>query len=696
MTLKSSKAAAVKKTKKQVIVEDSPGFTHSESKLINHLEVKKKVKHVKVAEEESGKVGNMFKKKKKNIDAEEQEEKEEKKKEKKSSKMEVDNEDFEVVKTSKKAKKAEETESLGEVVIPGFSAPKKSAPKRKHEEEKTDGKKAKKAVGEQTSVFKKKEKEALKVERKTKENENRYLLSVKAIKLWEELRREDTTKERQLSISADLYGLIKTHAPELVFAHDTARVIECLFEKSSQDIRDALFNELKSHTINMAKAQYAHFYLMKVLRHGNKEQRNYVITALSGKVVFLMKHKFASKVVETAYNDWANASQRALLSQEFYGPEFKLFKDESITTLSAALAKHPEKREVFLKHMSQAIEPIIAKGVFNHSLLHRLTNEYLTHCNENERSEMIQSLRQAVVQVLHTRDGARVGMTCIWYGTQKDRKDIIKSFKGHVTKICLEEHGHMVLMALFDAVDDTKLVAKAIVTEIATNWRDIAVHEHGRKVVMYLLAGRDSKYTHPQIIDILKQGDGNPNSKKDMATRHKELLQYASPSWLEAVSHEPEMWLKDSKNCLVLGSILKFCVGEELQAAFKAVASVIGNPLDQDLRNAFSSNGEKVQYWVEQSAVHMTIKKLIQFDKLRTQPPYFSQAIIDEVDSDEIKGWLSCNRGSFLLVLMVETEINSVIQAVLEKLKNLRKFLQKQTNKGADILDSKLAKLEPI
>ena len=265
-----------------------------------------------------------------------------------------------------------------------------------------------------------------------------------------------------------------------------------------------------------------------------------------------------------------------------------------------------------------------------------------------------------------------------------------------MTKICLEEHGHMVLMALFDAVDDTKLVAKAIVTEIATNWRDIAVHEHGRKVVMYLLAGRDPKYTHPQIIDILKQGDGNPNSKKDMATRHKELLQYASPSWLEAVSHEPEMWLKDSKNCLVLGSILKFCVGEELQAAFKAVASVIGNPLDQDLRNAFSSNGEKVQYWVEQSAVHMTIKKLIQFDKLRTQPPYFSQAIIDEVDSDEIKGWLSCNRGSFVLVLMVETEINSVIQAVLEKLKNLRKFLQKQTNKGADILDSKLAKLEPI
>ena len=80
---------------------------------------------------------------------------------------------------------------------------------------------------------------------------------------------------------------------------------------------------------------------------------DFVIQAFSGKVVFLMKHKvylpytfssslksccncfllqFASKVVETAYNDWASANQRALLSQEFYGLEFKPFKDESVTT----------------------------------------------------------------------------------------------------------------------------------------------------------------------------------------------------------------------------------------------------------------------------------------------------------------------------------------------------------------------------
>lgn len=76
-----------------------------------------------------------------------------------------------------------------------------------------------------------------------------------------------------------------------MFAHDTARVVECLFEKSSQDVRDALFNELKSHIINMAKSQYAHFVVMKILRHGNKDQRDYIMKTLSGKVVFLMRHK---------------------------------------------------------------------------------------------------------------------------------------------------------------------------------------------------------------------------------------------------------------------------------------------------------------------------------------------------------------------------------------------------------------------
>lgn len=40
---------------------------------------------------------------------------------------------------------------------------------------------------------------------------------------------------------------------------------------------------------------------------------------------------------------------------------------------------------------------------------------------------------------------------------------VLKSFKTYVAKICKEEYGHMVLLAAFDAVDDTKFVHKVIV-----------------------------------------------------------------------------------------------------------------------------------------------------------------------------------------------------------------------------------------
>ena len=44
------------------------------------------------------------------------------------------------------------------------------------------------------------------------------------------------------------------------------------------------------------------------------------------------------------------------------------------------------------------------------------------------------------------------------------------------------QFGHMVLMSVFSAVDDTKLVAKAIIGEMAENMADIASTQYGRKV----------------------------------------------------------------------------------------------------------------------------------------------------------------------------------------------------------------------
>ena len=45
-----------------------------------------------------------------------------------------------------------------------------------------------------------------------------------------------------------------------------------------------------------------------------------------GQIRKLIKHKEASSIVEVAYNNYANANQRNVMVQEFYGARFALFK----------------------------------------------------------------------------------------------------------------------------------------------------------------------------------------------------------------------------------------------------------------------------------------------------------------------------------------------------------------------------------
>ena len=108
------------------------------------------------------------------------------------------------------------------------------------------------------------------------------------------------------------------------------RVIECLMAIGGEDIRDALFTEMRDDVVAMAKSKYASFFVGKMIKYGSKEQRQQVFKTFDGKVAELMKHKIANGVVESFYNDVANAAQRNAMLQEFCGPEFRHFKEPSI------------------------------------------------------------------------------------------------------------------------------------------------------------------------------------------------------------------------------------------------------------------------------------------------------------------------------------------------------------------------------
>lgn len=112
-------------------------------------------------------------------------------------------------------------------------------------------------------------------------------------------------------------------------------------------------------------------------------------------------------------------------------------------------------------------------------------------------------------------------------------------------KIALEEHGHMSLLAVFDSVDDTKLISKGLLEEMFREIRELFKNDYGRKVIAYLVAPRDSRFFLKDYVKRLEKGDQSETSKKNPEKRQAELFDYSKPFLVEFISKEISSWLYD-------------------------------------------------------------------------------------------------------------------------------------------------------
>lgn len=75
-------------------------------------------------------------------------------------------------------------------------------------------------------------------------------------------------KDEKDKCITELVGKVKGHAKELIYAHDTSRVIECLVALNRPGINSLLFDELQSELVRMAKSKYSRFFVSKMLKYG--------------------------------------------------------------------------------------------------------------------------------------------------------------------------------------------------------------------------------------------------------------------------------------------------------------------------------------------------------------------------------------------------------------------------------------------
>ncbi|ELW63088.1 hypothetical protein TREES_T100010023 [Tupaia chinensis] len=518
--------------------------------------------------------------------------------------------------------------------------------------------------------FKKKKKE-LKQSRQLNDKTN-YDIVARSKQIWEILRRKDCDKEKRVKLMNDLQKLIQGKIKTIAFAHDSTRVIQCYIQYGNEEQRKQAFEELRGDLVELSKAKYSRNIVKKFLMYGSKPQIAEIIRSFKGHVRKMLRHAEASAIVEYAYNDKAILEQRNMLTEELYGNTFQLYKARSADhpTLDKVLEAKPEKLELIMDEMKQILTPMAQKeAVIKHSLVHKVFLDFFTYAPPKLRSELIEAIREAVIYLAHTHDGARVAMHCLWHGTPKG------------------QYSHLVLLAAFDCIDDTKLVKQIIISEIISSLPNIVADKYGRKVLLYLLSPRDPAHTVREIIEVLQKGDGNAHSKKDTEIRRRELLESISPALLSYLQGHAQDMVLDKSACVLVADILGSATGN-VQPAMDAIASLAAAELHPGGRD-----GEL--HVAEHPAGHLVLKWLIEQDKKMKEngrEDCFAKTLVEHVGMKNLKSWTNINRGAIILSSLLQSPDQEVANKVKAGLKSLIPTLERNKNpsKGIEILLEKL------
>ncbi|KAG6454749.1 protein penguin [Manduca sexta] len=526
------------------------------------------------------------------------------------------------------------------------------------------------------SEMKKEKKQLRIVRRKAKATAEVFEISHKAKLLAAQIQRKVVKPDFRLKSCKELHCILKGQYKAIALTHDLSRVIQVLLKHSPEDVKNEITEELLDIMVQMVQSKYGQHAVKRILKYGTDFIRHEVIKKFFGHIVSLATHTISAPVLDYAYGEFATKKEKMYMQQEFYGDIYKNSKDDKIKTLADAYKDTQGMKPAILQSCKANIQRILDKNLHDGELFHSVLYDYIRECSTEDRTEMISTLSSLIVPLSNSLPGVNAASMCIWQGTNKDKKTILKVVKEHVIPLCKHKTGYRLLIAIFDSVDDTVLVKKAIVTTIAANLKDVVKDHWGNMVVHWLVKPKDSAAFHPTFIKFLEEGAKSGTSKKDAELRISELREAVLPPLKQDLESDPQFWLSSKTNMLLAIAVLSTGTSKDI---LEGLAKAICSP-----EWRIKTEGKDLLA-VEDAGIHMCLKKLAALDKGKDDCS-LGEAVADHLDDDTIKVWLLTNRGCFFLLKLIESNNENVATKLSKKIKAHSNLLKKQTSQGAKIL----------
>ncbi|XP_025797709.1 pumilio homolog 24 isoform X2 [Panicum hallii] len=390
-------------------------------------------------------------------------------------------------------------------------------------------------------------------EARKRKRKRHYSLEKELTKLWEKMRCHDVSKEERSKVVSEAIRKMDGKYLDIAGSHVTARILQTCVKWCSQSERDAIFGDLQPHLLTLSRKKYAVFLVKKLIELATKNQFASFISSLHGHVAKLLPHTIGAAVVDYAYQRATQPQKRQLLL-ELYSTELQLFKDltvQSSCSVLETISKLGLQKSSVLQYMTIEIQKILEKGTVEYSIVHTAILEYFTIADKTSALDVICQLiplltqgasiidgdepsitselpkktkakkkrlsEPLIVRIMQTREGLKLAISCLKHGSAKDRKKIIKSLKGHIMKLALNDFGCLFLINIISIVDDTKLVSKIVIQELAKNLKQLIFDKNGRRPLLQLLHPLCSRYLSPVDLACLSYSVPSLSSRKDEA-----------------------------------------------------------------------------------------------------------------------------------------------------------------------------------
>ena len=446
----------------------------------------------------------------------------------------------------------------------------------------------------------------------------------------------------------------------------------------------------------------------------------------------LAVHSVGSRVVELLFATFSSKSV-APLKLELYGPQYALFasanpseaKDAksnapSLPTLATFVANNPDKREPTVTHLQSIIQKGLDKSLTGFSYFHSLLSDYVSIASPNDiRDFLTPAIAEHSLHLISTRAGTKVVCECTAYGTVKERKKILKCFKGYARSSLLHRDAYMAILRLADVMDDTVLINKMLLAELHQNpdakkededndeegddpspILDLVLSDTGSKLFLLLLISKDEmvslddgkssnrwlKNFDPYEIEVLHRNpcvieneEPVPTSKKEEETRRSELLVYLRELLMDACTKHTEELMRSKTGSKVL---IEVCEQFPSEMLFQAVVEACADSLE--LKDS-DDTGAKYLTILEDPIGHLTLKHLFLAESKKDADDdddgtSLAKAFLSKFES-KFGAIASTNRGAFVLSALIQ--VSSVKKDVKAALKGNKKEITKLAKNAA-------------